>query len=407
MPMNDQLVHESESLLSQLRAVQQSGNPDTIQAFFTEHPELEFVDDADSLALVSACLNFLVRQNEALSMLEEIDPDKLTDASAVADFGLSLFLAKQTDKAKSILSEACRRSDAPDVAFGRLAVIELTEENIVSAALGFERAIDIDPTNARWVNNLAGCRFRQRRYQEAIDLYDRALVLDPGLTLSRQMRTRALLALDRADEMIDEAREQLEKNPEIPELLLALALIQKEADRFSQAEATLSAAIDRFPERDEFKRAIINLLMEQQSYNRLGLMLKDWVEEREEPDWTSLALNRVRIEAKYLDTAEESLQDLQDTPLADDPQYSILQAKILIERSRGEEAVQLLEDTVARFPGNTEAMNLLAQTLTSLGRLEEASAYYNDVQMVNPMAILQHIEDQGYKGDSGEIMQLE
>jgi len=254
---------------------------------------------------------------------------------------------------------------------------------------------------------LGGVKFRLGEYQAAVDYYDQAIALRPDLPQPREMRGRALLALDRAEEMIEEAQQTLDHHPEEPLRHLYLATVQMQAEQWAQAEATLNAAIDRFPENDELKRALVTFLFSQQAYHRLGVQLKQWAEEREEPDWTYLALNRARIEAKFIDAAEQSLEELAATPIGDDPSYPVLQAKILIERAQATEAVTVLEEALERFPGNAEARNLLAHTLTSLGRLQEAEIYYEDVAANNPMAMVRHVEGQGNQADDTEIEQLE
>lgn len=390
-----------------LRQAQQNSDLQTLQRILSTQPELEFTEDADLLAILAVAYAFLQQTGEAQRCLNDIDPAALSDTAALADYGLALLATGNIEQAATVLTDACQRSDAGYEAFARLGALEVTRENFSVAANAFEAARERNPNRAEMISNLGGVKFRLGEYQAAVEYYDQALALRPDLPQPREMRARALLALDRAEEMIEEAQQNLDANPQEPLRHLYLATVQMQAECWEQAEATLNAAIDRFPDRDDLKRSLVNLLFGQQAYHRLGLKLKEWVESREEPDWTSLALNRARIEAKFLDAAEASLDELADTALAEDPSYSVLRAKILIERARAEEAATLLEDAVQCFPGNSEARNLLAHTLTSLGRLEEAENYYNEVAAADPMAIVRQVEGQDNQADDTEIDQLE
>jgi tetratricopeptide (TPR) repeat protein len=390
-----------------LRAAQQAGDVGRLQALLAQHPELEFTEDPDLLAILAVARAYMQQRDLARACVAEIDAGALSDTAAHADHGLALFVTGETAAAAAVLQDACGRGDAGFEAFMRLGALEVTRENLSAAAEAFEAARQRNPNKAEIISNLGGVKFRLGDYQAAVELYDQALARNPELPQPREMRAKALLALDRADEMIEEAQQTLDKDPSQPARHLYLATVQMQAEHWAQAEATLDAAIDRFPERDDLRRALVNLLQQQKATQRLGLKLKDWAEAREEPDWTWLALNRARIEARFLDAAERSLDEIAETPLADEPSYPVLRAKILVERARADEAVDVLYDAVERFPGNAEARNLLAHTLTSLGRLDEAEGFYDDTAAQNPMAIVRHVEGQDNRADDTEIEQLE
>ena len=396
------------SVYSSLRNAQQAGDLETLQQILDARPEFEFVDDDPGLLAILAVVYFYLQQTDnAQRCMNDIDPCLLEDTDARADYGLALLLAGRTEEAEAILEKTCAEPDAGAEAFVRLGGAKITRNKLFEAEQAFQTALDRQPERAEWLNNLGGVKFRLGLYQEAIDYYDRALSLKPGFSQSVQMRTRALKAMDRMDEIIDEARETVANHPDDPRNHLSLAILQQQAEQFRQAEATLGAAVDRFPDRDDIKQTLVNLLMEQQAYWRAGLKLKEWAEDREEPDWTSLALNRARIEARFLDTAEASLDELEETRLSEEPVFAVLRAKILIERARADEAVDILYEAIERFPGNGEIRVLLAHTLTTLGRLDEAEVYQQQTAASNPMAIVNRVAAHNNKADDSEIEQLE
>jgi tetratricopeptide (TPR) repeat protein len=412
MAADDLNIDESQdapqSLTGALRTAQRRNDLDALARLVDAHPELEFADDPDQLAIYAVALFYLKRRQEASAALNALDAAALPhDPDAWADYGLGLFLAGRGDEALNALRRAGDMTDPPAVVYARLGALHTNRQELDSAAEAFEQALARVPDWPEMLSNLGGVRFRQGALQEAVELYDRALQLRPDLAQTRDMRAKALLTLDRAEEMIEEAQDVLDRQPHEPTAHLYLARVQMQAERWAQAEATLNAAIDRFPERDDLKRTLVTLLFDQQAWWRAGLRLKDWAEERDEPDWVALALNRARVESRLLDAAEQSLDQVADTHLAQDPQYPVLRARILIERSRAEEAVELLEDAVARFPGNAEAVNLLSHTLTSLGRIDEANSYLSDVAQSNPMAVVRDVQARDNKAEDHEIEQLE
>nr|WP_246423612.1 tetratricopeptide repeat-containing sulfotransferase family protein [Roseospira goensis] len=316
-------------------------------------------------------------------------------------------MAGRFEAAERVLKRAAEAVDAGPEVYARLGAVYLSLERLHEAGEAMEAALDRRPDWPELLSNLGGLRFREGDHAAAVRLYDRALALRPELQMARDMRGKALVALDRGDELVEEARAALSRDVDSPEAYLRLALAQRQAEQWAQAEATLSDAIERFPDREELRMLLITLLMDRKEHHRAGNLLKQWVEAREEPDWTRLALNRARIEARFLEAAETDLAALADTPLAQEPLYPVLKAKILIERARADEAAALLEETVDRFPGHAEARALLSHTLMSLGRLDEAAAQVEVGAALNPMAVLQQVENRGYKAEDHEITAIE
>ena len=392
-------------LRTHLRRAQQDGDTSTLAQTLRAYPEIEDSDDPNILVILSLVFRFLERPAAAQYLFDRVDPQHINDAAALADLGLARLMSDDVEGARTALEAACARPDAGYEAYMRLGALELAEDQLSAAAHAFEAARVRNPEKAEVLSNLGGARFRQGAYQEALERYDEALLLNPNLLQARQMRGRTLLALDRADELVEEAREIFEAKPDEPEAHLYLASVQIQAEQWAQADTTLSSAVETFPESDDVKRAWAGFMSNKRATYRLGVTLKAWASERSEPDWTSLALNRARIDAGYLDTAETALNELAQTDLADDPAYPVLRARLLIDRARAEEAIAVLSEALARHPGNTEARSLTAHTLTSLGRLDEAADYHDRMAATHPMAVVQQVEGRDGVADDVEIGQ--
>lgn len=356
-----------------LRRIQQSGDGAALDAALAHLPADPDPDDADGLAIRAVIQVMTDRPQAARASLAALDPARLGDAGAWADYGLALFLLGESSAADALV-HATHQPDAGAEAFARLGALHLARDDLAAAEAAYRAALLRAPDRAELLSNLGGVRLRLGDCQEALDLYDQALALRPDLGMTRVMRSRALLALDRADETIEEAEAALAQAPDDPLCHLALATTQMQADRWAQADATLTTAIDRCPDSDLLKQALATLLLDQKAVMRLGQLLKAWAEGRDPPDWTSLALARARIEAGFLDAADAGLAALASTPLAQDPGYPVLLARLAIERGQVEVAIGMVRDTLERFPGHAEARVLLGHALTSVGRLDEARA---------------------------------
>lgn len=389
-----------------LRQACQAGDRDRIEAILADEPGLLFTDEADLQAILAVALVMLQRQEDAAEQLRALAPNALSDTAGLADYGLALILVGQNQAAQAVLNAAASRPDAGFEVFARLGALAVTAGELEAAERAFGQALALNPDQPEVLSNLGGVHLRSGRFGEALECYDRALRLKPQLVQIQQMRARALASLDRVDELIAEKQDVVEANPDNPLAHLNLAQVQLEGDRFDEAEATLEAAIDRFPEVDGLKRALLEALGRRSKHWRAGVLLKQWVEEREEPDWTSLALNRTRIEAGLHDAARESLEALQDTRLAHEPAYWVLRGKLLFEMSRAEEAAALLQETLERFPGHQEARMLLSHVLTALGRTAEATEQVDAVSSQGPMAVVRYVSSKDYEADDTEIAAL-
>ena len=82
---------------------------------------------------------------------------------------------------------------------------------------------------------------------EALACYDRALAFNPGFTESRNNRGRVLLALDRADDAIDNFTAALKFNPDDAEAWYQRGRCLLEISRNEEAAADLAQALALAP----------------------------------------------------------------------------------------------------------------------------------------------------------------
>lgn len=410
MPMSQ--TDHNQTLISSLRKSQQVKDFETLATILDGNPGIPFSENADLLAIAAVSFFYLKRSQESGQCLKALRQDRLTTTASKSDFGLALLLCGQLEEAESILESCSRKPDADFPVFARLGAVYTAQNQLVDAAAMFNRALAIQPDQPELISNIGGIEFRLGNYQNAVTYYDRALELRADMIQTKEMRSKALLLLDRADELIDDARLKLDENPEAPELHLHLSNVLLQSERWVEAEATLAAAVDRFPDRHDIKRTLINHFFDMRAFAKIGNLVKGWIEDigsaagDDVPNWMHIALNKARIEAGFLDAAEESLETLSGLPVANEPGFPVLKAKLLIERGKSDESVNLLFEVVGQYPGNLEAVNLLAHTLTSLGRIDEAEKYYDEVSPGNPMAVVRAVEGKDYNASPAETQQM-
>jgi hypothetical protein len=98
-----------------------------------------------------------------------------------------------------------------------------------------------DRLEARRLEEQAGALAQARRLAEAVDLYSRALALDPKRLHSRRSRGMALAELARYEEAIPDLRAALQADAAEPSVRHALAYALRQSRRGAEAEAVLAA----------------------------------------------------------------------------------------------------------------------------------------------------------------------
>lgn len=85
------------------------------------------------------------------------------------------------------------------------------------------KAVQVDPKDTKAQHNLGVALRELRRYEQALAAFDRAIAQDPDYVLARHERAATLNDLERFDEALVEAAEVLRRQPEDPSLRYQLA----------------------------------------------------------------------------------------------------------------------------------------------------------------------------------------
>lgn len=378
--------------VAQLRQIQRNNDPDRMDSFLCENPNLEFTDEPSTCLVLS--LIYLLKQDHknAEKSLGLIESSKLTDPQDWSDYGLLCFLTGRSEEALYYLRKVVNSNEVDSTAYARYGSVLLKQGQLEDAKRNLEKSLELEPERAEVLNNLAGIEVRRGNLDTAVKLYSRALYQRPDLTTARQQRTEILIQLDQLDDLIEEQRAEISKYPEDPSQYIRLAQVLIQGDRFEEAISTLDSAVKRFPDNVQVKEEHINILFRYKRWVIAGKSLLNYVEDHPDNAQLRFMLNEARIEANFLDATEKDLNEI-ESEWGDLPGFLILKARLLMEKNQYDEAVTILKDVIERFPGMFVAYNRLAHALTQLGQLQEADEYLQMIASINPHAFLQFVEE--------------
>jgi len=409
----------SDIQITTLRHLQQSRDVEGLKKYINEHPEILELEDSGVHALLCLVYAFIGELNRAKEYFAKVKENELSSSAEFSDYGLSCLIMGEVEKAEKYLKKATKFLDADGAAWARLGSLYMTMQRLEEAEKCFERSLELLPDRPEVLANLGGIRFRQARYEEALELYNRALKVKPDFADVERQRNQTLIQLSQLEPLLEEYFELIEKEPNEPLHRLKLANLLIQAERYAQAESVLMEGIIRFPWIVDFKLTLVETLFSQSKHYRAGLLINRWL--NEDRDWLEderikdkknaelllkLCLNEARIESHFYEAAEKDMADM-EKEAKNHPRYYIVLARLKVEQMKAEEAVEILKEARERFPAHLGILNLLAHTLTSLGRLDEAKEVSETISAINPMSVIQHVEDNDYEAEDYEINMLE
>lgn len=356
-----------------------------------ENPGLEHTSDART-QLVLASDAALRRDHQRLERFAETLEEKaFTATEDLCDMALVHLSEGAPARARSLLEELATRPDADGYVFARLGALQLQGGDLDEAAESFKAALDRLPERPELLANLGGLRLRQDRLQEALTYYDRALTQNPSFDAARQQRERVRVALGKADKVLEEREKALEKDPEDVGNYTRLASLQAHLEMYQEAESTLDEALNKFPSNQQARRQLIQLLFNRRHWSSAGRRLLRWHDADPDDFEIRAQLNRARVEFGHLDAADKDLASWPDDE-KQKPAYYLVRARLLSERQKQEQAVELLYEALARFPGVIDARQQLVLALNQLGRLEEARKHQRVLAQFAPGPAIEAVQ---------------
>ena len=130
-----------------------------------------------SLMILSGILRQEKNWSELISTLEKAREDAV-DPNLIASLATAYCELKQFDKAIALLSKAILETPKQATLLTARGSVHRARGDLSNAELDYEVALALAPNSVAAVNNLAVIKRDQGKYQEAIDLFTRALEID-------------------------------------------------------------------------------------------------------------------------------------------------------------------------------------------------------------------------------------
>jgi Flp pilus assembly protein TadD len=214
-----------------------------------------------------------------------------------------------------------------------------------------------------------GALFGERKQAaEAKTQIDHCLGIHSG-PLAVQLSAQLFTWLGDRERALAVLRDGVEKNPEQPEVRGALVKALAEAGKVDEAGSVLEEAAKTFEtppvwmQLASFRRQRGQLAEARDALQRAIELDADGNEE------LRFQLADLLVDMGELDAAESTSQDLQEAAYRDH-----IEGRVLVERGENEQAIPVLERSLAQWPNNAGARYTAARAAFQLGRYEQARA---------------------------------
>ncbi len=354
---------------------------------------------------------FLTAKEENHTFVSDIDPRLFSSSIEFSDWGLLNFLLGNIEEAKSALRKATEFPDIDEAVWARLGAVHFSQGELEDARYCWERSLEIRADRVEVLYNLGVLYLNRNEIEKAIDYFNRVISINPEFPNVEEKRALAFLQLKKIDQLIEEFYQKIEKENN-GDLYLSLSNILSMAGRFPEAISILYEAVNKYPHDIKLRMKLVEVLKENKNLHRAGSLLKEWLEdtswikEKQKPDeiidMLKLELNECRIEAGFIDTAEEDLDQMKK----DYPKWYILKSNIYMERNKGEEAKEVLEQGLKRFPSDINILERLSHVLTSIGEIEKAKEVQKKITTINPASVINQVEMNDYDATDEQIESL-
>jgi len=406
--------------LKEIRQLQQDG---LYQEAVDVANKIKNLSDHMSL-LRDICLVLLGKENNPLELLQKYLDLQTDDSSFLADKALAAMIIQKMDIAQDILEKLIDENKADGVVYGRAATVALSNDDLDKAHHYFKEAVFREPGRAQWYNNLAGVLVRQQKLEEALEYYDIALNYKDDFVQAKNSKAQVLMALDRTEDVVNELKANLDKNPDDYELRIRLSRTYHLDNRIELAVKNIGEAIIKLDDieiidlEDEnaeeelvkiykaqvaYREYLVDILIETNHYIK-ALQYLDALEKLHCPNEIFIYTRKLNVfaELKKYDEAKELIEELNNQ---EDEHKANKHAIASYYAETGEyvEAEKLQRELLETYPGNPALLSALGQTLLWLGKLEEAADLFEEASKINPMALAQMVNAKRYPTDEKSL----
>jgi len=326
------------------------------------------------------------RLDQAEKIARQVIEAKPDNSDAHNILGAVLFRRGQTAEGLGEVREAIRLNGGIAVYHANRGEMERKAGNLEAAERSLQRAIKLQPRSAQALNNLGIVYFDQRKYQDAIDTYNRAIDLTAGAYAEAHNNVgNAYRALGRSAEAIEAYERAIERRANYPEAYNNLGSALRDLRKFEQAEMSYQRAIALRPDYYEAVDNMASLLIMQERYEDTLRPLSEILKAQPNRASSLLLVARAQMGRHSIRQAESALKAyLKQRP--DSAEALIMMGQICHELDRYDEAVASYEAALKARPNNIEALNYLGVALKSVGRMDDARAAFMRAIELQPNA---------------------
>lgn len=236
-----------------------------------------------------------------------------------------------------------------------------------------ERAMAKDPDYPRLYTLMAGIELDQHNREQAVQLLNRALELDPRNIEAAQSKAQILHRMGRREETQQTLEMALELSPGNPNLDITFAqLVEIPGGQVDEAVARVSAALDENPYLPRGWRILGRIAEERRELDHARELYRQGLQR--DPDAGELhgALGLLLARTGASEQAAPHLQEAIRLSQEFRPEYHVSLGAIAAEYGRLQEATRHYDLVLEHAPDNLPARNNRAVALYRLGRPDDA-----------------------------------
>ncbi|NTW57040.1 MAG: tetratricopeptide repeat protein [Chlorobiaceae bacterium] len=286
-------------------------------------------------------------------------------------------------QAESLYSEVIRRQPANFDALFLLATAYAQQRRFEDALTLFDRAMRLNSHHPETLNNRGNVLMELKRYEDAIASFDQSLSVRPGDAETYTNRGVALEKLERYEEAVTSYESAITLNPNNPLTYNNYGVVLQHLKKFDEALLIFDKAVqikqnyaEAYNNRGNVLRELERYDDALESFDRALLCFRDYPEVFNNQGNTFLQMNRIE-DAIYAYKKAVSLKP--DYVEA----YSNL-GKALIKLKRYEESVHAYRKAIALKSDDPELYNSLGHVYFELKRYKNAIGSYENAVSVKP-----------------------
>lgn len=348
----------------------------------------------DNTQAREALFNLLVQNNQFNEAETRLRADLAKSANPAQNFGaITAILARSNRRIEALAVIEGLAADYPRLPEAHFAVAQLAQlaNQKPRAMQQLREALALRPD---WeLAALVGAQFLQADAPgEASDFLRKFLETTPSALSARLALGRLLASQQRYPEATTQLRQVLERQPENTEALYTLGLIAAQTGKADEAEGFFKRYVDLAQKNPRAERSL----------NRAWLQLAQIEEERKNIDGALGYLGRVRGGEEYipararranllarsgrLDQARQELRDAGVESARDRVQLVQIEAQVLRDAGRYQEAFDFLEDSLKTYPDESDLLYDHAMLAEKLDRVDTMEKSLRSVIRLRPDA---------------------